>query len=51
MCVCMNAYIAETVRARTNKVGENMFHYVTQIKLILEFSHAPLRPYKSIKVE
>lgn len=37
----MGAFISETVRARATKFGDNVDKYGMQMKLILEFRHAP----------
>lgn len=44
-------YISETVKARVTKFGNNMSDYCTQIKYVLNFSHAAFHNLKSIKIQ
>lgn len=49
LCVCMNTYNSGIVKAWGTKLKDNMSHYYTQVIVIMEFSHTPLRPRKSKK--
>lgn len=48
---CIMIYISETVRARTLKLVNNMSDYCTQIKFVLNFSHAHFHNLISMKIQ
>lgn len=46
-CVCMNNYFSAILRTRSIKFADNMYGYCTQVKLVFEFDHAPIRTSKT----
>lgn len=44
--VCMNTYNSETISARSIKSGDNISCCSRQLKYMISFCHAPLRPRK-----
>lgn len=45
----MNTFNWETIRAGAIKFGDNISYYCTQVKFVLELSHASCYALKSIK--